>query len=200
MAKFVLNTAMLASIASGATTHVAKSDDIAAHVKEGYIEVNPQVLDGNGNAAVRLTDKGTSAVGTVGTGTTSTATASPLFAISTTFELPPIKRGGNTTERASKYPLKDIPLMGALFIAAADGRDPKKMSKQFGSMVADFNKDNPDKYLTSRTIEDGKAAGFALPNDPEAFAGKPGIAIASRPVSERKVRKPRTPKTETTTA
>jgi len=200
MAKFTANTAMLSSIASGATTHVAKSDEVAAHIKEGLIEVDPAQLDGNGNAAVRLTDKGKAAVPASAPGTVGTASTAPLFAISTTFDLPPIKRGGNTTERASKYPLKDIPLMGALFIAAADGRDPKKMSKQFGSMVADFNKDNPDKYLTSRTIEDGKAAGFALPDNPDAFAGKPGIAIASRPVSERKVRKPRATAAAATTA
>jgi hypothetical protein len=188
-------TSILAGIAAGSVTHVAKSDDVAAMAKEGYIEVNPAMLDSNGNAAVRLTEKGTGSVPANGSGA-ETETKPALFAIATNVDLPAIQRGGNTKPRPSKYPLKDIPLMGAIFIPAEEGKDAKKMSKQFGSMVADFNKDNADKYLTTRYVSDGKVAGFALPNNPDAFAGKAGIGIYSRPVSERKERK----KAETTAA
>lgn len=194
MAKFALTasmTTLLAGIAAGTTTHVAKSDDVAALAKEGYLEVNPAMLDANGNAAVRLTEKGTGAVPSA----PAPETKPVLFAIAANVELPPIQRSGNTKPRPSKYPLKDIPLGGAIFIPAEEGKDAKKMSKQFGSMVADFNKDNADKYLTTRYVPDGKASGFGLPDNPDAFAGKAGIGIYSRPVSERKERKKAAPAT-----
>lgn len=191
MAKFTMTsalTAILAGIAAGSITHVAKSKDIDALVGEGLIEVNPTMLDANGNAAVRLTDKGKAAA----PAPTAPADNAPVFAFSAQeVELPPIKRGGNSKPRESKYPLKDIPLGRALFIQAEDGKEPKQLTKQFGSVVADFNKKNPDRYLTTRFIEDGKAAGFSLPDNPDAFDGKPGIGIYHRPVSERPVRKPR---------
>jgi hypothetical protein len=200
MAKFALTasmTTLLAGIAAGTTTHVAKSADVDALAKEGYLEVNPAMLDANGNAAVRLTEKGTASVPTSGAGSDTPApeTKPVLFAIAANVELPAIQRSGNTKPRPSKYPLKDIPLGGAIFIPAEEGKDAKKMSKQFGSMVADFNKDNTDKYLTTRYVPDGKASGFALPDNPDAFAGKAGIGIYSRPVSERKERKKAAPAT-----
>lgn len=197
MAKFAINTALLAAILSGATTHVGKTEEIGAHIKEGLIEVNtdPASFDANGNAPVRLTEKGKAAAPASGSNV-GTADNSTLFAMATMVDLPSIKRGGNTVPRESKYPLKDIPLGGGLFIVATVDKDKspdgfdfldkaKRMSKQFGSMIAEFNKAHPDKFITSRTVEDGKAAGFSLPGNPDAFAGKPGIGIFHRPVAER---------------
>lgn len=180
--KFTLTpalTAILASIASGETSRVAKTAEIDALVGNGYIEVNTSDVNDAG-AAVRLTEKGTKAAGTA----TPTAAETPAvsFVIAQNVELPSIRRGGGGRE--SKYPLKDIPEGGAIFIAAQEGKDAKNMSKQFGSMVAEFNKNNTDRYLTSRTLEDGGAAGFG-----DAYAGKAGIGIYRRPVSERPVKK-----------
>lgn len=194
-------TAILASIGSGATTHVSKSDDITSLVGEGYIEVNPAVLDDNGNAAVRLTEKGKAEVpaadGAGGAGGGAAPEEAPnLFVIVQSAELPvkPTREAKARKPRESKYPFGDIPLGGVLFIAAKDGVDTKSMSKTFGSSISGFNKNNPEKYLTVRKVDDGKAAGFALPDDPEAFAGKGGLAVYHRPVSEKPVRAPRKPR------
>lgn len=213
MAKFTLTATMatlLSGVVSGSVTHVAKSADVDALVKEGLIEVNPQMLDANGNAAARATDKGKAAAPASAqgapVGNTAPAASKPLFAMSMApVELPSIKRGGNTAPRTPKYPLADIALGHGLFIAAEEGQDAKKLSKRFGSMIADFNKEHTDRYLTTRYVEDGKEAGFVGRNEdgtpnPDMFAGKAGIGIYHRPLSERKERKPRAPKAETTTA
>jgi hypothetical protein len=171
------HTAILSAIASGERTRItqAEGNDLAAN---GYIEVNTNDVNDAG-ALVRLTDKGTAAL------PKTEATPAISFAIAANLELPPISRNGSG--RASKYPLGDIPLMGGLFIPAEAGKDTKAASKRFGSMVADFNKENADKYLTARTLEDGGKAGFG-----EQYNGVPGVGIYSRPVSEKPA--PRKPK------
>lgn len=166
------HVAILGAIASGERTRItqAEGNDLAAN---GYIEVNTNDVTDAG-ALVRLTDKGVEAAPK----TTATATPSVSFAIASNLSLPPISRNGGG--RASKYPLGDIPLMGGLFIPAEAGKDTKAASKRFGSMVADFNKENADKYLTARTLEDGGKAGFG-----EQYNGIPGVGIYHRPVSEK---------------
>src|SRR5215217_441433 len=207
-AKFTLSAAHIATLTAISTAlaantayHVSQADG-ADLVKNGFIEINPEMKDEAGNPAARLTDTGRAAVpadeapANTTPATTSPALSAVSFVISTAAVLPDIKRGGgNTKPRESKYPLKDIPLGGALFLAypGISADDAKKLSKQFGSTVATFNKDNTDKYLTSRTIEDGKAAGFEGRNEdgtpnPDAYAGVAGIAIYHRQLSEKKVR------------
>lgn len=162
----------------------------------GYIEVNTNMTDANGGVAARLTDKGTAALPAAGAPAEAPKVS---FIIAQVAALPDIKRGGgNKTPRESKYPLGTIPLGGAAFIphAGIDADGLKKLSKQFGSTVATFNQNNTDKYMTSRTIEDGAKAGFAGVNEdgtpnPEAYAGIAGIAIYHRPLSEKKVRAPK---------
>lgn len=187
--------AILASIAAAGAANQTfyVGADAKPLADNGYIEVNTEMKDAAGNVAARLTDLGRANVPVDQTPATTAPAVS--FVIAATAVLPDIKRGGgNKTKRESKYPLKDIPLGGALFLPHPGAADDvvKKLSKQFGSTVAAFNKDNLDKYLTSRTIEDGKASGFVGPDgNPETYAGVPGIAIYHRPLSEKKVRAPK---------
>lgn len=167
---------ILAGIAASTVTHVGNTKEVQELVKEGLIEVNPEMLDENKNAAVRLTDAGKAAAPASETKADEKPEVS--FVIAANVEMPTIKRGGGGGKRESKYPLKDIPLGGAIFIVAPEGKKASAMSKQFGSLVSAFNKDNPDKFLTTRTMDDGAQFG---PN----FAGKSGVGIFHRPVSER---------------
>jgi hypothetical protein len=172
------HTAILAAIASGERTRITQTEgnDLVAN---GYIEVNTNDVTDAG-ALVRLTDKGVEAAPKA-----PAATPTISFAIAANLELPPISRNGSGGR--SKYPLGDIPLMGGLFIPTEAGKDTKAASKRFGSMVADFNKENADKYLTARTLEDGGKAGFG-----EQYNGVAGVGIYHRPVSEKPA--PRKPK------
>lgn len=180
------HTNLMAAIAAGSTTHVGKTKEVEELVKDGYIEVNPGNLDSNGNAAVRLTEKGTGAVPASGSDETTSETPAVSFVMATNVPLPSIKRGGGGA-RESKYPLVDIVEGGAVFIPAPAGKKPSALSKSFGSMVSEFNKNHTDRYLTTRTVADGKEAGFVGPNgEPDFFAGVAGIGIYRRPLSERK--------------
>lgn len=185
MAKFSLTAAMsklLAGIASGAITHVAKNAETDALVGEKFIEVNPQMLNDKGEAAVRLTDKGNKAAADAAPGATEAANpapAAPAFTMVQAIDLPTIKRNV-TTKRESKYPLHTIPLGGAIFIPHRTSAKINSLSKQFGSMVSEFNKNNEDRYLTTRTLHDGAEYGFG-----EEYRGVAGVGIYHRPLSEK---------------
>lgn len=178
---------------AGNTRFVSKAEG-GELVANGYIEINTANLDNAGNAAARLTDKGRKEIPPMTTpDNTGTPGAAPAvsFKIVTTAALPAIARsGGGGAGREAKYPVADIPEGGALFIALPPEKrneaSVKQASKQFGSLVADKNKKFPDRYFTSRSVVDGKEAGFG-----DEYAGVPGIGIYRRPVTERKVRKPR---------
>lgn len=206
MAKFNLTPALTSILAAiAATTAAGQTYFVGPEAKpladNGYIEVNTEMKDTNGNVAARLTAKGQEAVPTSAPGNTTASTAPAVSFVISQVDMPPpaIKRGGgNTSARESKYPLDKIPLGRAAFLPypGTDAEGLKKLSKQFGSIVAAYNKNHPDEYRTARTIEDGMAAGFTgvnpdgTPNS-EAFAGIPGIAIYHRPLSEKKPRKSR---------
>ena len=55
--KVSVNTALLAGIASGAVAYISRDDGFPL-VQAGLVEVNTEILDNDGNAAVRLTEKG----------------------------------------------------------------------------------------------------------------------------------------------
>lgn len=203
MAKFTLTSAHIstlvaisAAVAAGNTFFISAADGKPL-VENGYIEVNTGNADANGNVETRLTDKGREALPKTEAAPAQSSGFS--FVMAQNVAPPAVKRGGgNPGPRESKYPLKDIVLGGAGFVPSEDksAEGLKKLSKQFGSTVAQYNKDHPDTYLTTRTLEDGKAAGFVGQNadgsvNPEAFAGVPGIGIYNRPTSERPARKPK---------
>lgn len=155
-----------------------------------------------------------------GTSTAAVSAAAPAVAAPISFSIakvspPKVNRtppkGGGAKP---KYPQLDSLEEGyGMFIPApADVNTPeaiKKMSKGFGSMMADRNSKDETKYFTSRTIKDGKEAGFTAPypadaidpatgqpypagtQNPDAYAGVMGTGLYRLPLSERKVRKPK---------
>lgn len=186
MAKFTLtaaHTALLLAILTGERNRVtqAEASDLVANK---FIEVNTNDVNDDG-ALVRLTEAGTKAAEAAktkaGTNETTVGTETPanLFSIATVVPLPGISRSG---ERDMKYPLRDIPLGGGLFIAVTDGQTPVELSKQIGSTIANFNKNN-NVYLTTRTLKDGGEAGFG-----DQYKGKAGVGVYHRPLDEKKVR------------
>jgi hypothetical protein len=203
MAKFSLTAAHIATLTAinaatvaGNNFHITAADgqDLA---KNGFIEINPNLKDDAGNPAARLTDAGKAALPADATKPAGEAKVS--FFIAPVAPIPSItRRGGGGAE--PKYPLKDIPLGGAIFIPAEPGRDAESTSKAFGSMVSSFNKSNPDKYLTSRAVADGYEAGFRPQGNEEQYKGVKGTGIYHRPLEEKPVRAPRKPKTETAEA
>jgi len=201
---------------SGSFRFVSSAE--AGHlVANGLAIVNTSMLDANGNAAAQLTDNGKKALPPMTTNTEATASnaaaannAAPVsFAIANVvppkINRTPPKGGG----QKPKYPQLDSLEIGqAMFIpatapAAGVSADDhiKKLSKQFGSMMADRNAKNKDKYFTSRSLPDGKAAGFQGVNadgtpNPDAYAGVAGTGLYRRPLDERKTRAPRKSKGE----
>jgi hypothetical protein len=166
---------------SGNTRYVSQAE-AGELVTNGYVEVNPQMLDAAGNAAARLTEKGAAEVAATNPADNNgNDDGGSLFTIVAAVELPQVTRkgSGGGGKRESKYPLKDIPLGGALFVRTKEGQTTKQLSKALGSTVSSFNRNNPDKFLTARTVEDGTNYGHA---------GVSGVAIHHRPVSERKVK------------
>lgn len=205
MAKFVLTAAHIATltaIAGATSTFYISAADGGDLAKNGFITVDTNDKDANGNAAAALTDLGRENVPATGKG--KDAEPELTFFMTENITPPAVKRGGggNTSERESKYPFKTIPVGSGVFMPqpGADAEAVKKLSKQVGSVVASFNGKNADRYVTMRSLEDGKVAGFVGRNadgtpNPEAFAGVPGIGIYSRPVSEKPAPRKRTPKT-----
>lgn len=145
--------------------------------------------------------------------------AAPVSFVIATVEPPAIKRTPppNPNKGQSKYPQLDSLEIGqAIFITAPTGADTKKLSKTFGSSMADRNSRDKTKYFTSRSIPDGKEAGFvayfapdaidpatnqpypANTINPDAYAGVAGTGLYRRPLEERKTRAPRKPKDGTT--
>ena len=168
-------------------------------VKNGFVTVDVKNLDSNNNAAAALTEAGQKEIPTVSETTSAPATATPAVSfVIANVAPPPIARNGGSSNagRNSKFPLGDLEVGQAIFIPATKDEkgvypEPKKLSKTYGSMISTFNKNNADKYLTSRGLPDGKAAGFG-----DQFAGIPGTGIYREDVSKRPVRAPRKPKAD----
>lgn len=157
----------------------------------------PFRLTATGKEAINVTTTDTNTAPDANTGTTTpAAAAAPALFVIANVEPPAIVRKATTGGgRTPKYPQLDLLEVGqAIFIPSAPGDDAKKLSKGFGSMVADRNSKNKEKYFTSRGIADGFEAGFRPTDNPELYKGVSGTGIYRRPLDTKPVRKPRTPK------
>jgi hypothetical protein len=175
---------------------------MAPLAKLGLVETNPNMKNEKGETPFRLTDAGKKELPTVTEPTTATAaaTGTPGASPAVSFKimampLPVSKRAAAATGREPKYPLATIPVGQAIFIPAEKDADPKAASKAFGSMVSSFNKNNPDKYITARGLEngnkvvqqeDGTWLGFG-----EEYEGVPGTALYSLDPKDKPARQPR---------
>jgi hypothetical protein len=133
-----VNKELLASIVAGTVKHVSQADGLPLlkHTP-ALIEVNPSMLDANGNAACRATQAGVDLVGGA------KPTANSKYALITNAVLPPAKKRGNLSGAGAptKYPFADMPV-GASFFSANSEHKKGDAVKALGSTVSSQN----DKY------------------------------------------------------
>lgn len=192
---------ILKAIDLASTVAYYKATKVANLVDIGYVEMHPTATNDKGEHAVRLTEKGKEYMTQSNAAakqkpeqeapadTAAAETPAVTFTIVENIAPPPAAAGRGGAGRKSKYNLGDLVEGGAMFIPNEPG--VKHPGKSLGSMVADFNKRNTDKYYITRTLADGAAAGFG-----DQHKGVAGVGIYRRPLSERPAPKPRKPRAD----
>ena len=139
--KSAINMKLLASIANATEQSYISKDDATPLLANDpvLIEVNTGMLDGNGNAAVRLTAAGAKLVAdaTPGTVATGEAPKASPYAIISNAVLPPSKRGNKGGGAPTQYPFADLEVGQSFFVPKSDKHpDPVKT---LGSTVSSAN-------------------------------------------------------------
>ena len=130
--KISVNTALLSAIAIGNVTHVSRDNGLPL-VQDGLIEVNTDILDNDGNAAVRLTEKGKAMVN----GGESALSATAKYAVITDAVLPASKRKGGGGGAPVVYPFDSLEIGQSFFVPVSEKhKDPVKT---LGSTVSSAN-------------------------------------------------------------
>ena len=130
--KISVNTALLSAIAIGNVTHVSRDNGLPL-VQAGLIEVNTDILDDSGNAAVRLTDRGKIMVN----GGESASSATAKYAVISDAVLPASKRKGGGGGAPVVYPFDSLEIGQSFFVPVSEKHnDPVKT---LGSTVSSAN-------------------------------------------------------------
>lgn len=114
-----VNLTILAAIVA-ATLDTSKGFAYVSHanglplVEAGLIEVNPEILDNEGNAQAKATEAG---VKLVKDSEPKTAAAKPAFSLETGIPVPPARRGGRGGE---SYPFSKMEVGASFFVAASE--------------------------------------------------------------------------------
>jgi len=129
-----INIALMIAIGNGSVTHVSQPDGLplVQHVP-ALIEVNTGMLDGDGNAAVRLTEAGVAYVAANG----SAPVAAPKYEIITGAVLPASKRGNKGGGAPTQYPFDALDV-GQTFFVPKSEKYPDPV-KKLGSTVSSAN-------------------------------------------------------------
>lgn len=147
--KSEINKSLLAGIAAGTVTHISKEDGMPLlQHSPALVEVNTEMLDGAGNAAVRLTDAGKLMINGGG----SVAKTSP-YAVISGAQLPTSKRGGRGGGAPVQYPFDSLEIGQSFFVPVSEKHpDPVKT---LGSTVSSANmryaQDTGEKRTVTRT-------------------------------------------------
>ncbi|HNA21767.1 MAG TPA: hypothetical protein PLN40_10200 [Agitococcus sp.] len=130
-----VDTGLLAGIASGAVTHISKDDGLPLlEHNPQLIEVNTNMLDDAGNAAVRLTDAGKKMING---NDTSPVVSDAKYAVISNAVLPASKRGGGKGGAPVVYPFDSLEIGQSFFVPVSDKhKDPVKT---LGSTVSSAN-------------------------------------------------------------
>lgn len=148
---------------SGSVFYISKDDGLPLlNHDPALIEVNMEMVDGNGNAAARLTDAGKALIAAA----PATNAAAPqadkasAFEIITNAGLPPSRRGGRRRGAPSKYPFDKLEIGRSFFVPkSADHPDPVKT---LGSTVSSANlryaKETGETKEVERAVRDGRKA------------------------------------------
>lgn len=132
--------------------------EIAALTKEGLVEFNPDISDGD-KFAVRATDKGIA----VNAETTDTPTATAAAVVSSfvtgTGFVPPASRGG---KGRTKYDFDNMPVGGFIFVPNSEAKP--NMAKSLASTVSSASKRAAPKKFGVASVEAGVQYGeFTAP-------------------------------------
>ena len=136
--KSAVNDNLLLAIGAGEVTHVSRNDGMPL-VQAGLVEVNTDILDDNGNAAVRLTDKGKAMINGVSEIASDVATASVAgkYDIISDAVLPATKRKGGGGGAPVVYPFDSLEIGQSFFVPVSEKhKDPVKT---LGSTVSSAN-------------------------------------------------------------
>ena len=135
-AKNKVDTGLLAGIASGAVTHISKDDGLPLlEHNPQLIEVNTNMLDDAGNAAVRLTEAGKKMIN--GNDTSPVEAKASPYAVISGAVLPASKRGGGKGGAPVVYPFDSLEIGESFFVPVSDKhKDPVKT---LGSTVSSVN-------------------------------------------------------------
>lgn len=145
--KSEVNTDLLLAIATGNLTHISRNDGLPL-VEAGLIEVNTDILDDDGNAAVRLTDKGKAMIN--GSESVSTENAGAKYAVISDAVLPATKRKGGGGGAPVVYPFDSLEIGQSFFVPVSEKHpDPVKT---LGSTVSSANMRYAEETGETKTV------------------------------------------------
>lgn len=156
------DTALLAAIVSATQANSFVYTSVAQHsplIAAGFVEVNDQMKDANGQLATRATAAGIAAAGkgpgaVVGSAAASSAATKPVastFTLEAGVAVPTIKRGGFSKGRTAVYPFEQMEVGQSFFVPATPERDDPAMA--LASTVSSATK----RYSVPVTNPDGSA-------------------------------------------
>ncbi len=147
-----VDTALLAGIASGAVAYISRDNGLPL-VQAGLVEVNTDILDDDGNAAVRLTDKGKVMINgseTISTDDVATVSVGAKYAVINDAVLPASKRKGGGGGAPVVYPFDSLEIGQSFFVPVSEKhKDPVKT---LGSTVSSANMRYAEKTGETKTV------------------------------------------------
>ena len=152
--KVSVNTALLSAIASGAVAYISRDDGFLL-VQAGLVEVNTDILDDSGNAAVRLTEKGKAMINggesvTITADDVGTLSVGSKYAVISDAVLPASKRKGGGGGAPVVYPFDSLEIGQSFFVPVSEKhKDPVKT---LGSTVSSANMRYAEKTGETKTV------------------------------------------------
>ena len=147
--KVSVNTALLAGIASGAVAYISRDDGLPL-VKAGLVEVNTEILDNDGNAAVRLTEKGKAMINGGESASSTNVEGGAKYAVISDAVLPASKRKGGGGGAPIVYPFDSLEIGQSFFVPVSEKhKDPVKT---LGSTVSSANMRYAEKTGETKTV------------------------------------------------
>lgn len=135
-----LNMGLLAGIAAGTVTHISKDDGLPLLKHDPQlIDVNTEMLDAAGNAAVRLTEAGKAMVAEAGkpAPVAAPSNGAAKYAVISNAVLPASKRRGGGGGAPTVYPFDTMEVGNSFFVPVSEKhKDPVKT---LGSTVSSAN-------------------------------------------------------------
>lgn len=159
-ANLALLGTIVAAMAVEATPYAMLTEaDIAALLKEGLVEINPDIRDGD-KVAVRATEKGIALNNEQPPANAPTTVTSSAFSLIDGAVLPAGRGGRN----ANVYPFDAMNVGQSFFVGATEAKP--NPAKSLASTVSSASKRLTPKKFSVKSVEGGKAYGnFTAPSN-----------------------------------